>query len=45
MSDLTPIIQALQPIVSRVRTDVTAIKLKDGSRWTDEPSQFGKCDI
>ncbi|MEJ8811413.1 VapE domain-containing protein [Variovorax ureilyticus] len=27
----------LQPIVSRVRTENTAIKLPDGSRWTDEP--------
>ncbi len=29
--------RALHPITSRVRTDVTAIKLSDGSRWTDEP--------
>lgn len=29
--------RALLPIVNRVRRDVTAIKLHDGSRWTDEP--------
>lgn len=28
--------RALRPIISRVRTDITAIKLPDGSRWTDE---------
>lgn len=28
--------RALHPIISRVRTDITAIKLPDGSRWTDE---------
>lgn len=33
----TALARALHPITSRVRTDVTAIKLADGSRWTDEP--------
>lgn len=29
---------ALQPIISRVRTDVTAVRIADGtSRWTNEP--------
>ena len=28
---------ALQPLITRVRTDVTAVKRADGSRWTDEP--------
>ncbi len=32
-----PLIAALEPITSRVRTDATAIKLEDGSRWTQEP--------
>lgn len=32
---MTPAV--LHPIVSRVRTDVTAIKLSDGSRWTRQP--------
>lgn len=31
------LLRALQPILSRVRTDVSAIKLSDGSRWTTEP--------
>ncbi len=36
MSDVTnPLIAALQPLVRRVRTDVTAIKRSDGSRWRD----------
>jgi hypothetical protein len=36
MSDVTnPLIAALQPLVRRVRTDVTAIKRADGSRWRD----------
>jgi hypothetical protein len=30
-------VRALQPIVQRVRTDISAIKLDDGSRWTTEP--------
>lgn len=30
-----PLIAALQPLVRRVRTDVTAIKRSDGSRWRD----------
>lgn len=38
MTDLTnPLIAALEPLVRRVRTDVTAIKRADGSRWTREP--------
>jgi len=32
-----PLIEPLRPILSRVRTDITAIKLADGSRWTTEP--------
>ena len=39
MTDVAnPLIAALQPLVSRVRTDVTAVKKKEGgSRWTREP--------
>lgn len=39
MSDLNnPLIDALEPLISRVRTDVTAKKMPDGtSRWTREP--------
>jgi hypothetical protein len=38
MTDVAnPLIAALQPLVSRVRTDVTAVKKKEGgSRWTRE---------
>lgn len=32
-----PLIAALLPLVRRVRTDVTAVKKSDGSRWTREP--------
>ena len=32
-----PLIAALLPLVRRVRTDVTAIKKSDGSRWTSQP--------
>jgi len=32
-----PLIEPLRPILSRVRLDITAIKLADGSRWTTEP--------
>jgi len=32
-----PKIAALQPLVQRVRTDVTAVKRADGSRWTRQP--------
>ena len=28
---------ALLPLVRRVRTDITAVKKSDGSRWTREP--------
>jgi putative DNA primase/helicase len=31
------LVQAIAPITSRVRTDISAIKLSDGSRWTKEP--------
>lgn len=31
------LIRALQPILQRVRTDITAVKLSDGSRWTTDP--------
>ena len=38
MSDFETYLQALKPILTRVRTDVTAVKLPDGtSRWTNEP--------
>lgn len=39
MTDITnPLIEALRPLTSRVRTDVTAIRVEDGtSRWTDSP--------
>ena len=34
----TPLTQALQPILSRVRTDATAVRQSDGIvRWTDQP--------
>ena len=32
-----PLIAALLPLVRRVRTDVTAVKKSDGSRWTSQP--------
>jgi len=32
-----PLIAALLPLVRRVRTDVTAVKKSDGSRWTTQP--------
>ncbi len=31
------LVRALEPIWSRVRTDISAIKFEDGSRWTDRP--------
>lgn len=37
MSDRADLIAALQPLVQRVRTDVTARKGVKGSFWTDEP--------
>lgn len=38
MADLNnPLIAALLPLVRRVRTDVTAVKKSDGSRWTSQP--------
>ena len=38
MSDpANPLIAALKPLVKRVRTDVTAVKKTDGSRWTNQP--------
>jgi hypothetical protein len=37
MSQYQHLIDAIKPITSRVRTDVSAIKLSDGSRWTREP--------
>lgn len=32
--NVAALVAALGPVVSRVRTDVTAVKLDDGSRWT-----------
>lgn len=38
MSDqLSELVRSLHPVVSRVRTDVSAVKLADGSRWTNDP--------
>ena len=36
-ANLTPLVAALEPVLSRVRRDVSAVKLADGSRWTREP--------
>lgn len=30
-------VRALQPVLDRVRKDISAIKFEDGSRWTKEP--------
>jgi hypothetical protein len=30
-------VRALQPVLDRVRKDISAIKFEDGSRWTDQP--------
>lgn len=37
-TDVSALVQALRPILSRVRTDVSALKVADGSsRWTLDP--------
>lgn len=37
MNPNDPLIAGLEPLLRRVRTDKTAIKTENGSRWTDQP--------